>query len=359
MDSLRLLLVDDDAGLRELIRTTFHLVDVDVDEAGSATEAESLLRARRPDVVVLDVRMPGESGLELCRRLKADPETRGIPVVILSGSLDSMTREAAAAGADASLQKPFSPLELLGVVERLAGGLEPVPLGGPAPAGADAQLLLYARDLRHLLEIERRQRALLQNAYRDTVGALAGALESKDFGTRAHSQRVAHYALELIGEVDGELAEEPGVEYGFVLHDVGKIGIPDAVLQKPGPLDDDERALMQTHTTLGEQMLSGIPILKGCGLEIVRSHHERWDGRGYPDGLGGKEIPVAARAFAVADALDAMTSDRPYRSAQSWEYAGREIDRESGSQFDPAVVAAFRRAEPRLRAVHHALARAS
>jgi response regulator RpfG family c-di-GMP phosphodiesterase len=353
------LLVDDDAGLRELIRTTFHLVDVDVDEACSTAEAERLLRARRPDVVVLDVRMPGESGLDFCRRLKADAETQAIPVVILSGSLESMKRDAAEAGADAALQKPFSPLELLGVVERLAGGLEPVPLGGAAPAGADAQLLLYARDLRNLLEVERRQRAALENAYRDTVRALAGALESKDFGTRAHSQRVAHYALELIREVDADLAHEPGVEYGFVLHDVGKIGIPDAVLQKPGPLDDEERALMQTHTTLGEQMLSGIPILNGCGLEIVRSHHERWDGRGYPDGLAGPEIPVAARAFAVADALDAMTSDRPYRGAQSWDYAGREIDAESGTQFDPAVVAAFRRAEPRLRAVHHTLARAS
>jgi len=356
---LRLLLVDDDAGLRELVRTTFHLVDVDVDEAESAAQAERLLRARRPDVVVLDVHMPGESGLDLCRRLKADPATRAIPVVILSGSVESMTRDAAEAGADASLHKPFSPLELLGIVERLAGGLEPIPIGGPTPAGADAQLLLYARDLRHLLEIERRQRAMLEDAYRDTVGALAGALESKDFGTRQHSQRVAHYALELIREVDLDLAEEPGVEYGFVLHDVGKIGIPDAVLQKPGPLDDEERSLMQTHTTLGEQMLRGIPILKGRGLEIVRSHHERWDGRGYPDRLGGEEIPVAARAFAVADALDAMTSNRPYRQAQTWDYAGREIDREAGGQFDPSVVAAFRRAEPRLRAVHHTLARAS
>ncbi len=350
--------MDDDAGLRELVRTTFQLVDVEVDEAESAQQAELLLWQRRPDVVVLDVRMPGESGLELCRRLKANPETRAIPVVILSGSVDTGSRAVVEAGADASLPKPFSPLQLLAVVERLAGGLDPVPLGGVAPAGADAQLLLYARDLRNLLEIERRQRSLLESAYRETVTALAGALESKDLGTREHSQRVARYALELLRAVEPSLADDPSVEYGFFLHDVGKIGIPDAVLQKPGPLDDDERALMQTHTTLGEQMLHGIPILQGKGLEIVRSHHERWDGTGYPDQLEQEEIPTTARVFAVADALDAMTSDRPYRRAQPWSHAAQEIERESGGQFDPVVVQAFRRIEPKLRAVHRTLAHA-
>ncbi len=354
---MRLLLVDDDAGLRELVATTFHLVDVDVDEAESAAKAEALLRARRPDVIVLDINMPGENGIDFCKRLKADPDTSAIPVVILSGSVVSSSRAAADAGADASLPKPFSPLQLLAVVERLAGGLDPVPVGDAAPGGADAQLLLYARDLRNLLEVERRQRALLESAYRDTVTALAGALESKDIGTREHSQRVARYALELLRSVDAALAEDPSVEYGFFLHDVGKIGIPDAVLQKPGPLDPDERRLMQTHTTLGEQMLQGIPILKERGLEVVRSHHERWDGSGYPDRLEQDEIPLAARVFAVADAVDAMTSDRPYRRAQSWAEAALEVDRESGRQFDPAVVKAFHRIEPRLRAVHLTLAR--
>src|SRR5204863_3881481 len=112
---------------------------------------------------------------------------------------------------------------------------------------------------------------------------------------------------------------------GFVLHDVGKIGIPDSILQKAGPLTMPERRVMQTHTVLGEQMLSGVTLLQGGGLAVVRSHHERWDGRGYPDGRAGTEIPIAARVFAVADALDAMTSDRPYRAAMSWEHAGREI----------------------------------
>ena len=145
--------------------------------------------------------------------------------------------------------------------------------------------------------------------------------------------------------------EQESAAYGFLLHDVGKIGIPDNVLQKPGPLTTDERRLMQTHTVLGEQMLGGVAFLKGQGLLVVRSHHERWDGDGYPDGMGGEEIPLAARIFAVADTLDAMTSDRPYRRRGSWEAAGAEIVAQSGRQFDPVVVEAFRERESSLREI--------
>jgi HD-GYP domain-containing protein (c-di-GMP phosphodiesterase class II) len=183
------------------------------------------------------------------------------------------------------------------------------------------------------------------------VAALASALESKDTGTRAHSQRVQEYAVELGRFLAPDLVEQESAAYGFLLHDVGKIGIPDSVLQKPGPLTEDERRLMQTHTVLGEQMLGGVAFLKGQGLLVVRSHHERWDGEGYPDGKGGEEIPLAARIFAVADTLDAMTSDRPYRRRGSWEEAGAEIHRQSGRQFDPAVVEAFREREPVLREI--------
>jgi len=306
---------------------------------------------------VLDVSLPGMSGVELCRRLKADEATEKIAVVILSGSVDDAA-PARELGADAFLRKPFSPLELLDVVERLTGGLEavPPPARGEGVAAEGQQLLLYARDLRHLLEIERGQRVLLQNAYNETVAALASALESKDTGTRAHSQRVQRYALELARSVSPDLVDDPSAEYGFLLHDVGKIGIPDRILQKPGPLNDGEKRLMRTHTLLGEQMLGGVAFLQGQGLRIVRSHHERWDGSGYPDGAGGTEIPLAARIFAVADSLDAMTSDRPYRPALTWAEAGREIVGESRSQFDPAVVKAFLEREDRLLAIRSELA---
>jgi putative nucleotidyltransferase with HDIG domain len=356
---VRILLVDDDDGLRALLRTTFEAVDVELEEADNGASAIAAVERARPDVAVLDVRMPGLDGLELCRRLKADEATRGVAVVLLTGSEGGTRDEADAAGADAFMRKPFSPLELLAVVERLAGGLHPVPFRAEKARGVDEQLQLYARDLRHLLEIERGQRVLLEKAYRETVAALASALESKDTGTRAHSQRVQRYAVELARTAGCDLADDAGAQYGFLLHDVGKIGIPDRILQKPGPLSQEERRLMKTHTILGAQMLGGVAFLEDEGLRVVRHHHERWDGAGYPDKLAGTDIPLGARIFAVADTLDAMTSDRPYRPAGSWSDAGTEIVTESGRQFDPGIVRAFAAAERRLRAVHDEFARAS
>jgi cyclic di-GMP phosphodiesterase len=352
---VKLLLVDDDAGLRALLRTTFEVFDIDVDEAESAADAERAIALSPPDVVVLDVRMPGMSGLDYCRKLKSDPATDGISVVILSGSEGGTAQAADEAGADALIRKPFSPLQLLALVEQLAGSRYGIPFRSARSDDPQEQLLLYARDLRHILEIEKGQRSLVQSAYRETVAALASALESKDTGTRQHSQRVQHYALELARAVDPGLLEDPSTEYGFLLHDVGKIGIPDRILQKPKPLTQAEERLMRTHTVLGEQVLTGVAFFHGEGLRIVRSHHERWDGGGYPDGLAGTDIPMAARVFAVADALDAITSDRPYRRARRWVDAGRELVQQSGKQFDPDVVRAFVASETRLRGVRDKL----
>ena len=358
---MRILLVDDDPALRTLLRTTFEVADVDVTEADGADAARRRIRAARPDVIVLDVNMPGTTGLELCAELKADPATRNIPVILLTGSSGGTSAAAKRVGADAFVRKPFSPLELLAVAERLAGGLYGVPFRASKKraTGPQEELLLYARDLRHLLEVERGQRELLQSAYLQTVSALASALESKDTGTRAHSQRVQSYATAL-AEAVGERAvvHDPSTPYGFLLHDVGKIGIPDGILRKPGPLSAAERRRMQTHTVLGEAMLSGVVFLKGEGLKIVRSHHERWDGRGYPDGLVREEIPLGARVFAVADALDAMTSHRPYRRALSWSAARGEILEQRKRQFDPDVVDAFLAVEADLRQIRRELAAA-
>ena len=257
---MRILLVDDDPALRTLLRTTFEVADVDVSEAESADTARKRIRSARPDVIVLDVNMPGTTGLELCVELKAEPATSEIPIILLTGSTGGTTAAAKRAGADAFVRKPFSPLELLAVAERLAGGLYGVPFRATKKRGAGPQepLLLYARDLRHLLEVERGQRELLQSAYMQTVSALASALESKDTGTRAHSQRVQSYATALARAVgEAAVVGDPSTPYGFLLHDVGKIGIPDGILQKPGPLSSAERRRMQTHTVLGEAMLSG------------------------------------------------------------------------------------------------------
>jgi response regulator RpfG family c-di-GMP phosphodiesterase len=358
---LRILLVDDDPALRTLLTTTFEVADVAVVEAEDAVAARRKIRSTRPDVIVLDINMPGTTGLELCAELKASPATRDIPIVLLTGSEGGTDAAAKKAGANAFVRKPFSPLELLAVAERLAGGLFGVPFRTTRKRtrGPDEALLLYARDLRHMLEVERGQRELLQSAYLQTVSALASALESKDTGTRAHSQRVQSYATALAESVgQGAVVREKSTPYGFLLHDVGKIGIPDGILQKPGPLSPAERRTMETHTVLGEAMLSGVVFLKGEGLKIVRSHHERWDGRGYPDGLVRDEIPLGARIFAVADALDAMTSNRPYRRAMSWSAARAEILAQRKRQFDPDVVDSFVMVEPRLREIRRELAAA-
>jgi response regulator RpfG family c-di-GMP phosphodiesterase len=352
-EPLSVLVVDDDPNLRALLRTSFELAHIQVNEAESAFTASAKIDARQPEVIVLDVAMPVVGGLDFCRELKADAFTRDIPVILLTGEEISV-ETVARVGADAHLRKPFSPLALLSVVERLGerATLERPP--SPSTEGEE-QLLLYAQDFRRLLEIERGQRALLEDAYRDTAVALARALESKDGLTGAHSERVRRYATKLAAAVERSVLEEPTLEYGFILHDVGKIGIPDSILRKREPLTAGERRLLQTHTVLGEQMIGDAALLRGEGARVVRSHHERWDGAGYPDGLRAEEIPLGARIFSVADALDAITSDRPYRRARSWEEAAAEIRAQSGGQFDPDVVTAFADSADELRAVYYAL----
>jgi ribonuclease P protein subunit RPR2 len=315
--------------------------------------AAAKIEAKHPDVLVLDVAMPVIDGLEFCRNLKADPFTRDIPTLLLTGS-EVSEETVAGAGADALLSKPFSPLALLSFVERLGtrSGLERPP---PATPRTAEQLLLYAQDFRRLVDVERAQRTLLQQASRETVVALARALESKDGLTGAHSERVRRYATRLARAVKSTVLDEPTLEFGFILHDVGKIGIPDFILRKRAALTAPERQLLETHTLLGEQMIGEAALLRGEGARVVRSHHERWDGRGYPDGLRGSEIPLGARIFSVADALDAMTSDRPYRRARPWGDAVAEIVAESGKQFDPQVVSAFLDRERELRIVYESL----
>jgi response regulator RpfG family c-di-GMP phosphodiesterase len=342
----RVLVVDDDPGLRLLLRTTLPASEFDVEEADSAEAAAEVARFFRPEVVILDVSLPGKDGLSYCRELKGSSSA---PRVILLTGADLDGEGLGSGGADAVLRKPFSPFELLTLVDKVSHVTDP--LRPDEPFAENEQLLIYARDLSRVVEVERAQRRLLQHAYRQTVTALADALEAKDPSTGLHGRRVQRYGLELAAAYDESLVADPSLEYGFLLHDVGKIGIPETILRKPGPLDDSERRLMQRHPLLGVGILEGIPLLEGAGLEVVRSHHERWDGTGYPDGLVGEEIPVAARIFALADALDAITSDRPYRKRLSWETAIDEILGNSNAQFDPGVVAAFALREGRLRQI--------
>lgn len=209
------------------------------------------------------------------------------------------------------------------------------------------QLLLFAKDLRAAGEqVKARQQeaddalAEVRSAYLNIVRTLALVCEMKDSTTRNHLDRTYQYAMQLTKRVAPEYAEEAAIGYGYLLHDIGKVGIPDSVLQKPGPLDDDEWLVMRTHPVIGYQLLQNIDFM-GDAVQVVKSHHERWDGRGYPDKIAGEDIYLPARIFTIIDTFDAITSDRPYKPAQSLDYALSEIARVGGTQFDPDLAKAF------------------
>jgi ribonuclease P protein subunit RPR2 len=207
-------------------------------------------------------------------------------------------------------------------------------------AEKEIQLERYAADLRETFKQERARAAELRESYVATVRALTNAVEARDAYTGKHAERVTAYGIELARRVDPSLLDDPYLEFGFLLHDIGKVAIPDGILHKPEPLSEDERRLMERHPVIGAAILDEIAFLRGA-ITVVRHHHERWDGHGYPDGLAGEEIPLAARVFSIADTVDAMTTDRPYRKASPFSEARTVVAAEAGKQFDPAVVTAF------------------
>ncbi len=207
-------------------------------------------------------------------------------------------------------------------------------------ADKEQQLQRYAADLRETFKQERTRAQQLRRSYMLTVRALASAVEARDAYTGRHAERVAAYGLLIADAAGMSLGHEPEIEFGFLLHDVGKVAVPDAILFKPGPLTPAERAIIEQHPVTGSKIVRDIEFL-GAARDVIRSHHERWDGAGYPDRLAGDEIPLSARVFAVADTLDALTTSRPYRRASSFSKARTIILRASGSHFDPEVIAAF------------------
>ena len=202
------------------------------------------------------------------------------------------------------------------------------------------QLERYAADLRETFKQERAAAMDLRRSYVATVRALANAVEARDAYTGRHAERVAAYGTAIAAILGLRLTDNPEMEFGFLLHDVGKVAVPDAILFKAETLTPDEYRLIARHPEIGSEILRDVDFLGDAKL-VVRHHHERWDGKGYPDGLAGDAIPLAARVFAVADTLDALTTIRPYRPASAWSVAREEIRAGAGTQFDPTVVAAF------------------
>ncbi|HEX2029343.1 MAG TPA: HD-GYP domain-containing protein [Nitriliruptorales bacterium] len=209
------------------------------------------------------------------------------------------------------------------------------------------QMLVFARELNEVIARERARRQeaedallMLRGSYMEMVKTLAFVVEAKDSTTRSHLDRTYHYARLLTARVGPELLQSASLHYGFLLHDVGKVGIPEAILNKPGPLTDDEWEIMRTHPLIGVQVVSAVKFL-GDAVNVIRSHHERWDGKGYPEGLAGEQIHIGARIFSVVDTFDAMTSERPYKKALPVAVAMEEIGRCAGTQFDPDVAREF------------------
>lgn len=276
-----------------------------------------------PDVAVVDLALSPNcavvSGLH-----KACPDTRIIVLAERDGSEAEAMVKALAAGAVGAIYKESS-------LESLARALETSSRATPVVAEEAAGVLLgsYVDALS-----EKRQKDLA------TIHALAAAVEARDFGTGRHLRRVTDLATRCMTAIDSSLASNDEVAYGFMLHDVGKVGIPDAVLNKPGPLDAREWETMRRHPEIGLEIVQPIGFTKKA-TDVILCHHERWDGSGYPLGLSGEQIPITARAFSVADAYDAMTSDRPYRKAMDSESALEVIDLDSRHRFDPEVVETF------------------
>jgi response regulator RpfG family c-di-GMP phosphodiesterase len=342
-----ILIVDDEESLRKLL-CNFLGDEYACMAASNADEAAMLLELRPFNLVLSDITMPGATGLELCQLVsKMCPET---VVVMVSAMTDiDYAIEAMRQGAFDYVTKPFSFSNLLLAVERalryqelLVTKYRHEQILAETVQARTEELRVANRNLSQMNSRLNNLIDTLYSSYHGTLRVLAGTLETRDFETRGHSDRVVANCLRLGKEMGLGGAELIGLAQGALLHDIGKIGVPDSVLLKTGALTDDERDQMRQHISHGLRIIDGIDFLSGA-RPVVAQHHERYDGSGYPDGLRGDAIHIYARIFAVADALDAITSDRPYRGSQSYLAARDEIARNAGTQFDPEVVEAFLR----------------
>lgn len=331
---VRVLIVDDELSSRKVLATMLGDAGAPSRTAASAEEALRILGAGQFDAVLADLQMPGISGMELLSEVRAHHPA--VAFLMVTGVDDiHVGTEAMRKGADDYLVKP---LQQEVVVVSLARALEKKRLEG--------EVQNYRRHLEEMVgerTAELRSALLrIERSYEHTLEALGAAIDLRDSQTAGHSRRVAAYATKIAKELGGNQEEIRTIARGAWLHDIGKLGTPDAILLKPGALTEDEWLIMRRHVETGYDLVKRIPFLADAA-EIVLTHHERWDGSGYPRGLKGTEIPFGARIFAVADTVDAMTSDRPYRPALTFEDAQEEVRGGSGRRYDSQVARGFLR----------------
>jgi putative two-component system response regulator len=316
------LIVDDEYIGRETLQSVLEGEGYELEMAENGLQAIEKAKKLLPDVILLDVMMPGMTGFEVCQRIRNDPQIAEIPIIILTALDDRESLlNALKAGADDFISKPFDRYELRA---RLMG---------------ITRLNRYQKLIQERAKLREANTQLL-SAYEATIEGWSHALDLRDRETEGHSRRVTQLTIRLaqaLGISDDEIMH---IRRGALLHDMGKIGIPDSILHKPDKLTDEEWTIMRKHPQLAYEMLYPIEYLRPA-LEIPLTHHEKWDGTGYPRGLEGKEIPIVARLFAVVDVWDALTSDRPYRPAWSQEEALTYIREQSGKHFDPQAVDLF------------------
>jgi response regulator RpfG family c-di-GMP phosphodiesterase len=329
---IRVLVVDDEAAVVTLLCARLIMEGYECASASNADEGKARLEQEHFDLAICDLRMPGMTGLELLKEVRV--RFPHLAFIICTGEDDVRTGiESMKQGAADYLVKP---LQLDSMMASIVRALDKQRL--------TIELEQYRGRLEEMVDQRTRQLksaiARIEHTYDETLAALGGALELRDIETQGHSRRVTHYCLEMARAMHCSNEELRTIARGSFLHDIGKIGIPDAILLKPDRLSEEETNVMQTHARIGYELVCRIAFLTPAA-QIVLTHQERWDGTGYPQGLRGVEIPLGARIFSVADTLDAMTSDRPYRAALSFTAAREEIARQSGRQFDPDVVAVF------------------
>jgi putative nucleotidyltransferase with HDIG domain len=328
----RILVVDDEAHVRSMIGATLQRHGFDVQLAAGGREALEWLDRSDYELILTDIVMQEGNGLALLERIHA--QHPNLPVIMvtaihdISVAIDSMRR-----GAYDYLLKPFEREHLVATVQRALDHRQAIQESHTYQQNLEQVVRARTEMLRQAMED-------LEHSYDVTLEALGDALDLKDSETEGHSKRVTAYTIALARAIGISPAEIKVIARGAFLHDIGKMAIPDEILRKPGKLTPEEQEVMREHCSRGYQMLRKIPFLSEAA-EIVFTHQEHFDGSGYPSGLSGSSIPIGARIFAVADTLDAITSDRPYRVARTFDAAREEIVRCSGTQFDPTVVEVY------------------
>ncbi len=317
-----ILIVDDEPSGRDTLESILEPEGYTLVMAENGYQAIEKAMVIQPDVILLDVMMPGMNGFEVCRRIREEKHLAEIPILFLTALDDRHSLlSGLEAGADEFISKPYDRHELRA---RLLG----------------ITRLNRFRKLTEERSNLQRAHTELMTAYDATIAGWSHALDLRDKETEGHSQRVTQLTLRLAEAFGMSQEELIHVRRGALLHDIGKLGVPDSILHKPGKLDDDEWVIMRKHPQHAYDMLYPIDYLHPA-LDIPYSHHEKWDGTGYPRGLKGDEIPMSARIFAIADVWDALTTDRPYRLALSEEFASNYVQEQSGKHFYPQVVELF------------------